>query len=118
MEFNVLEHFTEKASKPVYTPKEMQVVYDIVSKYYEYDDIEEFILSSDVEDKEGFIEENDIETLRVCQNCGKFIVEGYEYRNLEIYCSDGCFIDAHGKSTFDNAEEDDLYWTKWTLKWT
>ena len=106
------EQFTQ-SSKEMYTPDEFQTVYDIVTEYFGDGDIEEFINSPDVEVKEEFIEENEIENLRVCETCGKFITEGYIYRDFETYCSDECFIVAHGNSTLQNADEDELYWTAW-----
>ena len=98
-----------------------QNVLGVVSQYYDENDneyfdgdsIEEFIYSSDVESKEDFIEDNEIETLRVCQHCGKFMNEGYIYRDFETFCSDTCFIKEHGRATFENADEDELYWTAW-----
>ena len=57
--------------------------------------------------------QNEIETLRVCNYCGKFMNEGYIYRDYETFCSDECFINAHGKAIFNNADEDELYWTSW-----
>lgn len=107
------EQFTSKQKKEMYTPEEYQTVYDIVSEYYDGDNIEDFIYSTDIEEKEEFIEDNEIETLRVCMTCGKFMTEGYIFRDFETYCSDECFIIAHGKPTFENADEDELYWTAW-----
>lgn len=106
------EQFTQ-ASKEMYTPDEFQTVYDIVTEYFGDGDIEEFINSPDVEVKEEFIEENEIENLRVCGTCGKFITEGYIYRDFETFCSDECFMNMHGKQAFENADEDELYWTAW-----
>ena len=102
-----------RGNKEMYSPEEYEMVLNIVSEYYTGDDIEGFIYSTDVEEKMDFIEENEIETLRVCESCGKFIVEGYIYRDFETYCSDGCFIAAHGESAFAAADEDELYWTSW-----
>lgn len=107
------EQFSSGSTKQMYTPEEFQKVYDIVSEFYDGDDIEDFIYSTDVEDKEDFIMENEIETLRVCYTCGKFIREGYIYNDYETYCSDKCFIAEHGKATFDGADDDELYWTAW-----
>ena len=110
MKIKTFEQFNQKQ---MYTPEEYKVVYDIVSEYYDGDDIKEFIYSDDIEAKEEFIEENEIETLRVCNYCGKFMNEGYIYRDYETFCSDECFINAHGKAIFNNADEDELYWTAW-----
>lgn len=109
----MIKTFEQFNQKQMYTPEEYKVVYDIVSEYYDGDDIEEFIYSDDIEAKEEFIEENEIETLRVCNYCGKFMNEGYIYRDYETFCSDECFINAHGKAIFNNADEDELYWTSW-----
>ena len=106
------EQFTRDDEK-MYTPDEYEVVYDIVSEYYIGEDIEDFIYSSDAAAKDEFIEENEIENLRVCGTCGKFIIEGYVYRNFETFCSDECFMDIHGQQAFENADEDELYWTAW-----
>ena len=100
-----------KRNAPKYTPEEYKEVYDIVSDYYD-GDVDEFINSSDIEAKEEFIEDNEIETLRVCQTCGKFITEGYIYRDFETYCSDECLTSAHGNDVL-NTDEDELYWTAW-----
>lgn len=110
MKIKTFEQFNQKQ---MYTPEEYKVVYDIVSEYYDGDDIEEFIYSDDIEAKEEFIEDNEIETLRVCNYCGKFMNEGYLYRDYETFCSDECFINSYGKSIFNNADEDELYWTAW-----
>lgn len=109
----MIKTFEQFNQKQMYTPEEYKVVYDIVSEYYDGDDIEEFIYSDDIEAKEEFIEENEIETLRVCNYCGKFMNEGYIYRDYETFCSDECFINSYGKSIFNNADEDELYWTAW-----
>lgn len=108
-----IEDFKNQEAKAMYTPEEFEAVYDIVAEYYDEDDIEDFIYSTDVEEKEEFIEENGIETLRVCQCCGKFMNEGYLYNDYETYCSDKCFIEKHGRATFDGADDDELYWTAW-----
>lgn len=104
---------TFKKMDKMYTTEEYKKVYDIVREFYEEDDIEDFILSTDVEEKDEFITDNDIESIRVCSNCGKLITEGYIYNDYETYCSDKCFIENHGKSVFDNADEDELFWTDW-----
>jgi hypothetical protein len=115
------EQFSKSQPNPTYTQEEYDNVLSIVSEYYDENDpdaydcdsIEEFIYSSDIEAKEDFIESNEIETLRVCQHCGKFMNEGYIYRDFETFCSDECFIKEHGRATFENADEDELYWTAW-----
>lgn len=107
------EQFTHSAVSQTYTAEEYEMIYNIISEYYDGDDIEEFIYSTDIEDKDDFITENEIETLRVCMHCGKFMYEGYLYRDFETYCSDKCFIGEYGRAVFDNADDDQLYWTAW-----
>ena len=114
MKIKTFEQFNaSKQKKEMYTPEEYQAVYDIVSEYYDGEDIDDFIYSTDVEEKDDFITDNEIDTLRVCLSCGKFITEGYLYRDFETYCSEECFVNEYGKSLFDNADEDELYWTAW-----
>ena len=106
------EQFSQ-SYKEMYTPEEYEMVYEIVSEYYMGEDIEDFIHSPDVEVKEEFIDENELENLRVWGTCGKFITEGYIYRDFETYCSDEWFKHMHGYQKFENADEDELYWTAW-----
>lgn len=97
------EQFKRSTTKPIYSLEEFEaicgIIYDIVSDSYDEDDIDEFIYSSDVEAKEQFIEENKIENLLVCQNCGKFIVEGCIYRDKETFCSNECLMEKYGEET-------------------
>ena len=95
----------------MYTQKEFDAIKSILSEYYTDEDIEDFINSKDIELKEDFLLDSEIENIRVCQCCGKFILEGYLYQDYETYCSDKCFISTHSKSEFQNADEDILYWT-------
>lgn len=106
-------YFKSKTKMEIYTDEEFNEVYDIIAEYYDGDDIEDFIYSTDIEEKEDFIMENNIKNLRVCNACGKFMSEGYIFNDFETYCSDKCFIKKHGKATFDAADEDELYWTDW-----
>jgi hypothetical protein len=59
-----------KPTEEMYTPEEYNTVFEIISKYYDGDvnDIEEFIYSTDIEEKDDFITDNEIENLRVCFN--------------------------------------------------
>lgn len=106
----LVESDTRNAEKHTfeYTPEEYQAVYDVVSEYYDGDDIKEFIYSTDIEEKMDFIEENDIQTLRVCENCGKFMNEGFLYRDIETYCSEECLTESQGMY-----DKDEVYWTAW-----
>lgn len=107
------EQFNRSTIKPIYSAEEFEAICDIVSDYYDGDNIDDFIYSTDAEAKEEFIEDNEIDNLRVCQHCGKFIIEGYLYRDFETFCSDKCFINEYGRKTYDEADDDVLYWTAW-----
>lgn len=107
------EQFKRSTIKPIYSSEEFEAICDIVSDYYDGDNIDDFINSPDAEAKEEFIEDNEIDNLRVCQHCGKFIVEGYLYRDFETFCSEECFVNEYGRKTYDEADDDELYWTAW-----
>ena len=107
------EQFKRITTNPIYSPEEFKAIYDIVSNYYDGDNIDDFIYSPDTEAKEEFIEDNEIDNLRVCQYCGKFIIEGYLYRDFETFCSEKCFINEYDRKTYVEADDDELYWTAW-----
>ena len=78
-----------------------------------------------IEEKQEFLDDYGIETLSVCENCGKFIHEGYTLAG-EHACSDECAIQLYRDkdgNVYPNAEEifrqdiednsDDCYWTAW-----
>ena len=96
----------------VYTPEEYKTAYDIISEYYD-GDVDEFLYSTNIEEKVDFIITNEIETLRACEVCGKFINEGYIYDDITVFCSDECAISYLGKARFEHTHEDVLYWTAW-----
>lgn len=61
----------------------------------------------------------DIDCVRVCENCGKLISEGWIYEGIETYCSEDCMIASHPdiniqelkiRAVEDNANS---YWTMW-----
>lgn len=68
---------------------------------------------------EDIICEYGIETVRVCENCGKLMSEGWIFVGIETYCSDDCLMQAHHevnlKELKRQAQVDDseTYWTKW-----
>ena len=47
MAIKTFEQFSAAQENPVYTMEEYEAVYDIVSDYYDDDDIEDFIISPD-----------------------------------------------------------------------
>lgn len=76
------------------------------------------------EDKEEFLDDYGIETLRVCDNCGKLMHEGYVLGGehaccdkcaIQLYVSDDVSLD-EAKKLFDYDivnNDDDCYWTTW-----
>lgn len=111
------DEFINEAAVPhipeiVYTTEEYKIAFDVVSQYYD-GDVDEFLYSTNIEEKVDFILDNDIEDLRACEVCGKFINEGYIYDDITVFCSDACAIESLGKARFENTHEDVLYWTVW-----
>lgn len=74
-------------------------------------------------EKEDYFLKNDIEELRVCENCGKLIESGYVIFGCEHYCSNKCLQEMVEKGCLDNnifeilekAQNNnvDSYWTVW-----
>lgn len=73
--------------------------------------------------KEDYLLENNIEELRVCENCGKLIENGYVIFGCEQYCLNKCLQEMVEKGCLDNsifeiiekAQDDNVvsYWTAW-----
>jgi len=71
--------------------------------------------------REHIIENHDLDTIRVCEHCGKLINEGYLKDDFNTYCSEECVKAATGWSdeTFNehianaDCEYADIYWTMW-----
>lgn len=102
-------------------PTDMGTIYDVLVK----GDCKDWT----IEDKEEFLEDYGIDTLQVCENCGKFMHEGWTLGG-EHACCDECAIalykDKDG-NVLPNAEElfrndvadadtddnTDCYWTAW-----
>jgi len=77
---------------------------------------------SNVNMKELFIDTFAEDSLRVCTNCGEFMVEGY-YLDGDYACCDECAIELYNGDAdaffndIENAEEEDCetYWTEWEI---
>lgn len=60
-----------------------------------------------------------IESVRVCDNCGKLMREGWLYVSFETYCSDACLAAAHPEENLKELQrqaaddESETYWTAW-----
>ncbi len=80
---------------------------------------ESFINFPEVRQK--MIEEHDLDSIRICDHCGRPMYEGYMKDDFNTYCSEECVKAATGWSdeTFNehiaNAESEDadIYWTMW-----
>lgn len=72
---------------------------------------------SDKEVLDDVISSNDIESVRVCENCGKLMNEGWVYEGIENYSSDTCLKTSHSEIDINflkhQAIEDksNRYWT-------
>lgn len=68
---------------------------------------------------EDIILDYEIETLRVCNCCGRLMNEGWIYRGIETYCSEDCLMKTHpNENLFELKEQacmedSDTYWTQW-----
>lgn len=68
---------------------------------------------------EDVICSHEIDTVRVCANCGKLMNEGWIYNGFETFCSDLCLLEQHPNENIEelnrNANEDcsETFWTKW-----
>ena len=74
--------------------------------------------------REGIIERNDLESIRICEHCGKPMYEGYLINDFNTYCSEECARAAttemgwpEGKFDYHisngDEEDDTVYWTQW-----
>lgn len=73
--------------------------------------------------RQGIIDNNDLNTIRVCERCGKPMYEGYLVEDVRTYCSDECVLakeswiddvnDLRGQLTFIDDEDSIIIWTKW-----
>ena len=64
--------------------------------------------------RQAFLEWFDINSIKVCDQCGKFITEGYIVEDWLYFCSDECLHKRYTQSQYDALyENDDAYWTEW-----
>ena len=57
-----------------------------------------------------------LDCFRVCEECGKPMIEGYIVDGCDTYCSDECLHKHISKEDFDALYNDgngDTYWTTW-----
>lgn len=58
------------------------------------------------------VEEND--GVRICDDCGKLIVEGYVWGDGEHIECEACLNNSTTKEEYNKAyENDEVYWTQW-----
>lgn len=68
-----------------------------------------------------FIDEFDIDSIRVCDHCGKLMHEGYMVEDFNTYCSETCvkagekWTEETFQENISHAEEDDaiIFYTQW-----
>ena len=71
--------------------------------------------------REDIIEKNDLQSIRICEHCGKPMREGYLVYDYHTYCCDTCVKEDCGWTEDDfeenifHAEENDapIFWTEW-----
>lgn len=79
--------------------------------------LEEQLKGKSPEEKEGYLLENGIDQLRVCDECGKLMEEGYCIDGgNEHYCSDECLHKHYSEETYlqmASGEDSDTYYSVW-----
>ena len=71
--------------------------------------------------RQDIIDEWELETIRICEHCGRLMYEGYLVDDCECFCSKNCVKEDKGWSEAEfneeiaNADSDNatIYWTKW-----
>lgn len=68
-------------------------------------------------EKEDYLLEHEIDQLRICDECGKLMEEGYCIcGGNEHYCSDECLHKHYSEATYrkmSSEEDSNSYYTKW-----
>lgn len=72
-------------------------------------------------ERQDIIDEWELETIRICEHCGRLMYEGYLVDDCECFCSKDCVKEDKGWSEAEfneeiaNADSDNatIYWTKW-----
>ena len=69
-------------------------------------------------DEAGFWEDlsEQLDCFRICEECGKPMIEGYVVNGCDTYCSDDCLhkhLSEEEYKALYNDGEGDTYWTNW-----
>ena len=98
---------------------------ELIAKRCNKDDAEDIAkaLIAEPDKREGIIEEWELESLRICEHCGKLMHEGYMVDDCCTYCSKECVMQDTGwsKEEFDNEiavvstnpDNTRIYYTSW-----
>ena len=64
--------------------------------------------------RQNFLDWFDIYTIKVCDQCGKFMTDGYVVDDYLHFCSDECLHKHYSPAEYDALYDADLaYWTEW-----
>lgn len=77
----------------------------------------ETLLNGTMEQKQEVVKDLELDTIKVCQHCGKLITEGYEDEDdYSFFCSKECAVAEVGQEYFDKMLVDEygngsIFWT-------
>ncbi len=69
--------------------------------------------------KDNIICDYDLDTIRLCDQCGELMHKGYVVDGCEVFCSRECIEGYHGKRETEEIletcgdDDSDTYWTEW-----
>ena len=69
--------------------------------------------------KNNIICDYELESIRLCDQCGALIHKGYVVDGCEVFCSSECIEERHGKKEAEKImaacgdDDSDTYWTEW-----
>ena len=69
--------------------------------------------------KDNIICDHELESIRLCDQCGKLMHKGYVVDGCEVFCCRECIEECHGKEKTERIlaicgdEDSETYWTQW-----
>lgn len=69
--------------------------------------------------KDNIICDHELESIRLCDQCGKLMHKGYVVDGCEVFCCRECIEECHGKEKTEGIlaacgdEDGETYWTQW-----
>ena len=121
---NDLKEMTDFLAEKGYTPSEFMVLYELSCKYG-FKDLSEEDQKTLVDNTYLEYLKNDFaslgetidDTIKVCSECGKVMIEGYCIEGGQYYyCSDECLHKHFTKEDYEELYDDgngDSYYTEW-----